>query len=110
MTTPAGLQVAAEPRNRLGLTALVVSIIGFVLACNARSLEVGWVVLGIAFILGVAGLLRSGKSKKTATAAVVISGVGAVVSAAMVVFGVSQFIFGTFWDLLRYIFIDSGRR
>lgn len=110
MTTPTGPQVSAEPRNILGLTALVIGAIGFVLACSARSLEIGWVLLGVAFILGVAGLLQSGKSKKTATAAVVISGVGVVVSAAMVVFGVSQFILGTFWDLLRYIVIDSGRR
>jgi len=109
MTTPTGPQVSAEPRNRLGLTAMAASIIGFVLACNARSLEVGWVLLAIAFILGVAGLLRSGTSKKTSTVAVVISIVGAVVSAAVVVFGVTQFIVGGVWDLLRHIFIDSGR-
>lgn len=109
MTTPTGPRVPAEPRNRVGLSALVISVIGFVLACNARSLEVGWVLLAVAFILGLAGLLQSGKSKKTSTAAVVVSGVGAVVSAIIVVLGASQVIVETFWNLLRYIFMDSGR-
>ncbi|MEI6506766.1 MAG: hypothetical protein WCO90_12985, partial [Planctomycetota bacterium] len=66
-------------KNTLGTIALIASLIGFVLACIPASLTVGWFVLPTALILGFAGLLQSGKSKKSSIAAIVISVVGAVV-------------------------------
>jgi hypothetical protein len=52
---------------------------------------------------------RAPEIRSIASLADVISIVEAVVSAAIVVFGVTQFIVGGVWDLLRHIFIDSGR-
>jgi hypothetical protein len=69
----------AKQNNTLGLIALIVGIIGFVFACIPGALIVGWVLLPIAFILGIVGLLASGKAKGTSIAAVIVSVVGAVV-------------------------------
>lgn len=80
-----GPQAPAKEKNTLGLIALTVGIIGFIFACIPGALIVGWVLLPIAFILGIVGLLQSGKAKGTAIAAVVLSVVGTVI-------GVSVFI------------------
>jgi hypothetical protein len=68
-----------KQKNTLGLIALVVSIIGLVFACIKGALVVGWVLLPIAFILGIVALFQSGKTKGTGTAAIIISVVGVVV-------------------------------
>jgi hypothetical protein len=62
----------------LGRVALIVSIIGFVFACFPGALVVGWVLLPIAFILGITGLFLSGKAKGASIAGVIISVVGIV--------------------------------
>jgi hypothetical protein len=72
-------QVLSKQKNTLGLIALIVAIIGFIFACIPGALIVGWVLLPIAFVLGVVGLLPSGKAKATSVAAVIISIVGTVV-------------------------------
>jgi hypothetical protein len=69
----------AKQKNTVGLIALVVGIIGFIFACIPGALIVGWVLLPIAFILGIVGLLSSGKAKGTSISAVIISIVGTVV-------------------------------
>jgi hypothetical protein len=81
----AGALAPAKQKNTLGLIALIVGIIGFVFACIPGALIVGWVLLPIAFILGIVGLFASGKAKSTSVAAVIISVVGTVV-------GVSVFV------------------
>jgi hypothetical protein len=50
-----------KQKNTLGLIALTLSLIGFVLACIPASLGVGWIVLGIAFLIGIVGTLKSGQ-------------------------------------------------
>lgn len=78
---PVGPQPPAKQKNVLGLIALIASVVGFVFACIPGALIVGWVLLPIAFILGIVGLFLSGKAKGTSIAAVIISIVGAVVGA-----------------------------
>ena len=99
--TPAG--------NKLGLTALMLSVVGFVLACLPSSLSVGWVVLLVAFVLGVAGALRSRGNRRASVAAIGVSAFGAVVSAGIVLFGVAGFFVDLFAKLIDYIFVTSGR-
>jgi hypothetical protein len=69
--------------NIIGLIALVVSVIGLIFSCIKGALIVGWVLLPIAFILGLVALFQSGKSKGTGIAAVVISVVGSIIGAAV---------------------------
>jgi len=91
-------------KSWLGLTALIVSIVGSVLACIAETINIGWVLLAVGFILGIAGALRSGTAKRTSIAAIVWAVVGAVVSAGVVLFSVSHLLVEMLWDLLVYIF------
>lgn len=69
----------AKQKNTLGLIALIVAIVGFIFACIPGALIIGWVLLPLAFILGIVGLFLVGKSKGTSIAAVVVSVVGVVV-------------------------------
>jgi hypothetical protein len=81
-SAPASATVAtATPKrnNVVGIIALVASIVGFVFACIPGALVVGWVLLPIAFVLGIAGLFLSGMTKGTSIAAVVVSIIGTVV-------------------------------
>ena len=75
----AGPQAQVKQKNTVGLIALVVGVIGFIFACIPGALIIGWVLLPIAFILGIVGLCLSGKAKATSIAAVIISVVGTVV-------------------------------
>lgn len=79
MPPPSGREAFAKQKNTLGRVALIVGIVGFVFACMPGALIVGWVLLPIAFILGIAGLFQAGKTKGTSVAAVIISVVGFVV-------------------------------
>ncbi|WP_218581912.1 DUF4352 domain-containing protein [Nocardia cyriacigeorgica] len=54
-------------------------MIGFIFACIPGALIVGWVLLPIAFILGIVGVCQSGKTKGTSIAAIIIAVVGTVV-------------------------------
>src|ERR1700750_1929491 len=54
--TPAPEQAGARGTNPIGLSALVASIVGFIFACVKGVLVVGWVLLPIAFVLGIVGL------------------------------------------------------
>src|SRR5258707_24947 len=77
--SPAGPQAPAKRNNTIGLIALIVSIIGFVFACVPGALIVGWVLLPMAFVLGIVGVFLSGKAKGTSVAAIVVSIIGTVV-------------------------------
>jgi hypothetical protein len=79
VTPSTASQVTAKQKNTLGLIALGVGITGFIFACIRGALIVGWVLLPIAFILGIVGLFQAGKGKGTSVAAVIISVVGTVV-------------------------------
>lgn len=76
---PPAQQAASKEKNIPGLIALILGIIGFIFACIPGALIIGWILLPIAFILGVVGLVLSGKAKGTSIAAIITSVVGVVV-------------------------------
>jgi len=83
-------QAPVKQKNTLGLIALVVAIIGFIFACVPGALVVGWVLLPIAFILGIVGMFQAGKTKQTSIAAIIVSIVGTVVGVSVFAFVVSD--------------------
>ncbi|AOW92453.1 hypothetical protein BFN03_06325 [Rhodococcus sp. WMMA185] len=78
MMPPIGPQVPSKEKNTLGLIGLIVGIVGLILVCIPVVLILGWVLLPIAFILGIVGVAQSGKAKGTSIAAIVVSIVGAL--------------------------------
>jgi hypothetical protein len=73
--------VPAKPkRNTLGLIALVIAVVGFIFACIPGALIVGWILLPIAFILGIVSLFLSGQGKGLGIAAIITSVVGTIVA------------------------------
>src|SRR5690606_38772930 len=68
-----------KERNTLGIIAVITAVVGFLFACIPGALIVGWVLLPIAFILGIVGVCQTGKTKGTSIAALIISVVGTVV-------------------------------
>lgn len=76
-------QAPGKGNNILGLIALIVAVIGFIFACIPGVLIVGWVLLPIAFILGIVGMFQAGKAKQTSIAAITLSIVGGVVGASI---------------------------
>ncbi len=95
--------------NTLGRIALAVAVIASVLACIQVSMNIGLVLLPVAFVLGVVGALQSGKPRKAAVAAIVVSVFGAIASTLVILFGVSGFLFSLFANLFGDIFMNSGR-
>lgn len=76
---PPNPQQPVKQKNTVGLIAVITAVIGFVFACIPGALIVGWILLPIAFILGIVGLFQSGKAKGTSIAAVIIAIVGTIV-------------------------------
>jgi hypothetical protein len=70
-------------KNVIGLIAVVTGIVGFIFACIPGALIIGWILLPIAFILGIVGMFQSGKRKATSIAAIVVSIIGAIVGVAV---------------------------
>lgn len=70
-----------RPRNTLGLIAFIVAVVGFIFGCIPGALIVGWVLLPVAFILGIVSLFMKGRGKAFGITAVVLSVVGTVVAA-----------------------------
>lgn len=87
---PGYYQPPKKQRNTLGLIAIIVAVIGFIFACVPGALIIGWVLLPIAFILGLVGLFLAGKTKGTSIAAVIIAVVGTVVGVVVFVAVVSN--------------------
>lgn len=73
-----GYGLPPAQRNTIGLIALVTAVIGFIFACIPGALIVGWILLPIAFILGIVGLFAAAP-KATAITAVALAVVGTVV-------------------------------
>lgn len=76
---PVGAPEPIKSRNILGIIALVVAVVGFIFACVPGALIVGWVLLPIAFILGIVGVCLRGKVKWQAIAAIITSVIGTIV-------------------------------
>lgn len=68
-------------RNILGIIALVVSAVGFIFGCIPGALIVGWILLPIAFVLGIVSLFQKGKVKWQGVTAIIVSIVGTIVAA-----------------------------
>lgn len=86
---PAGYDPAAQfsggapkkgGKNVLGLIAMILAILGFVLACIPGVLILGWILLPISFILGIVAVFLKG-TKWQAITAIIVSVVGTVVAA-----------------------------
>lgn len=70
---------AVKEKNTIGLIAFIVAVVGFIFACIPGALIVGWILLPIAFILGIVALCLKGKKKGLGLAGLIISVVGTVV-------------------------------
>lgn len=68
-----------KQKNTVGLIAIITAVIGFIFACISGALIVGWILLPIAFILGIVGVSQSGKAKGTSIAAIIVAIVGTLV-------------------------------
>lgn len=77
---------AAKQKNRIGLAALIVAILGAIFALIPGAAVIGWVLLPIAFVLGVVGAVQSGKPKGAAVGAIVVSIVGTFIAIAATIF------------------------
>lgn len=88
---------APQNRNVLGIIALVAAIVGFIFACIPGALVVGWVLLPIAFILGIVSLFMKDKVKWQGITAIIVSAVGTIVGF-IVFFAVVAAAFNTAFD------------
>ncbi|WP_253953809.1 DUF4352 domain-containing protein [Schaalia sp. 19OD2882] len=59
--------------------ALVVAVLGAILACVPGFMIIGWILLPIAFILGIVGCFQKGKAVGQAIAAIIVSIVGTII-------------------------------
>lgn len=66
------------PRNIPALVALVLAVLGTILALVHGVMILGWVLLPAAFILSIVGLVQHGRPKGMAIAALVLSILGTV--------------------------------
>lgn len=77
---PRAIETAEAPRrNTLGIIALIAAVVGAVFACIPGALIVGWVLLPLAFVLGIVSLFLKGQKRGTGIAAVVVSAIGTVI-------------------------------
>lgn len=65
--------------NVVGLIALIAAALGFIFACIPGALIVGWILLPIAFILGLVSLFLKDRSKWMGITALILSVVGTIV-------------------------------
>lgn len=83
-------------RNTLGIIALIVAVIGFVLAglpvlslvsvvVTGFVLIIGWILLGVAFVLGLISLFLKGRRKGMGIAAMIVSVLGGILSVVLLV-------------------------
>lgn len=70
---------AKKPRNVVGLIALIVAVVGTVFACIPGALIVGWILLPIAFILGIVSLFLPRKARAMGIIGIVLSIVGTII-------------------------------
>ncbi|WP_051687958.1 DUF308 domain-containing protein [Curtobacterium sp. S6] len=76
--------------NILGLISLIAGVLGFIFACIPGILIVGWVLLPIAFILGIISLFLHGKSKWMGLVGLILSVVGTIVGVCVFIFVVGS--------------------
>lgn len=96
MPQPPAPQRPTEGENTVGIIALAVSILGLVFACVKGVLIVGWILLPVAFILGIVALFKSGRARWTGIVAIIVSVVGAIVGAIVFATAVTDSIHSAF--------------
>lgn len=89
-TPPFPGEQPAPRRNTVGIIALVVAVLGAIFSVVHGWAALGWILLPFGFILGIVGLFMSGRSKKTAIAAVIVSIVGTIMAMAFFVTVISD--------------------
>lgn len=65
--------------NVVGLVALIAGVLGFIFACIPGALIVGWVLLPIAFVLGLVAMFMKDKGKGMGITALILAVVGTIV-------------------------------
>lgn len=78
-TGPTAPEPEKKPRNVLGIVALALAAVGFIFACIPGALIVGWILLPIAFILGIVALFQKDKPKWQGVTAIIVSVVGTII-------------------------------
>lgn len=78
-TLPPHQAKAKKQSNVVGLIALITAVLGFIFACIPGALIVGWILLPIAFVLGLVSLFLKDKSRWMGITAVILSIVGTIV-------------------------------
>ncbi len=95
---PQAPQTEKKQNNVLALVAMIVGVIGFIFACVPGALIVGWVLLPIAFILGIVSLFLKGNRKWMGIVAIALSVVGTIVGVAVFFAVVSSAVDEAFGD------------
>jgi hypothetical protein len=90
MTEPsiAAVEAPVRTRNVFGLVALILAIVGFVVALLAPIALAAWLFTLPAFVLSIIGLTRKSRSKGTSVASLIVS---------TVAFILALVTFSTFW-------------
>lgn len=86
---PQATQAPSKQRNALGIIGFVCALLGVLFSCIPGWLILGWILLPISFILGLVGLFLKGP-KKLAISAIIISVIGTVIAAMVLVFVVGK--------------------
>ena len=89
---------APKKNNIVALIAMIVGIVGFIFACIPGALIVGWVLLPIAFILGIVSLFLKGNRKWMGIVGIALSVVGTIVGAIVFFFVVATAVDEAFGD------------
>ena len=76
---PAQPAKAKKPTNIVGLIALIAGVVGFIFACVPGALVIGWILLPVAFIMGLVSLFLKDLSKWMGLTALILSVVGTIV-------------------------------
>lgn len=79
-----------KPKNVVGLVALGLGVLGFILGCIPAIAVLGWLFLFAAFVTSIVGLFQKGKEKVSSIVALVLSIVGSIVSAIVLIFVVAN--------------------
>lgn len=66
-------------KNKIGLIALIVAVLGFIFSCIPGALGLGWFLLFVGFVLGIVALFQRDKAKGLGIAAIIVSIVGTIV-------------------------------
>ena len=78
-TLPPQPPQAKKQLNVVGLIALIAGVLGFIFACIPGALIVGWILLPVAFVLGLVSLFLKDKGKGMGITALILAVVGTIV-------------------------------